>query len=37
MFADDKPVIAALRNALEDPETAEEAAKSLKILQEARQ
>jgi HEAT repeat protein len=37
MFADDKRVIAALRNALEDPETAEEAAKGLKILQEARQ
>jgi HEAT repeat protein len=37
IFADDKPVIAALREALKDPETAEEAAKSLKMLQEARQ
>ena len=37
VFADDKPVIAALQEALGDPETAEEAAKSLKMLQEARQ
>jgi HEAT repeat protein len=37
MFADDEPVIAALQKALEDPETAEEAARSLKMLQEARQ
>lgn len=37
MFADDKPVIAALNEALKDPETAAEAAKSLKMLQEARQ
>jgi len=36
MSADDKPVIAALQKALEDPETAEEAARSLKILREAR-
>jgi HEAT repeat protein len=35
--ADDKPVIAALREALQDPEAAAEAAKSLKMLQEARQ
>ena len=34
---DDKPVIAALREALEDPEAAEEAARSLKMLREARQ
>jgi HEAT repeat protein len=37
MFADDEPVIAALQKALEDPETAEEAARNLKMLQEARQ
>jgi HEAT repeat protein len=37
MFADDKPVIAALNEALKDPETTEEAAKSLKMLKEARQ
>jgi HEAT repeat protein len=37
IFADDKPVIAALTEALNDPETTEEAAKSLKMLQEARQ
>ena len=36
MFADDKPVIAALREALGDAETAEEAARSLKMLEEAR-
>ena len=37
LFAEDKPVIAALQEALTDPETAEEAAKSLKMLQEARE
>ena len=37
MFADDEPVIAALREALKDAEAEEEAAKSLKMLQEARQ
>jgi HEAT repeat protein len=37
VFAEDKPVIAALQEALTDPETAEEAAKSLKMLQKARQ
>jgi HEAT repeat protein len=37
MFADDEPVIAALQKALEDPETAEEAARNLKMLREARQ
>lgn len=37
MFADDKLVIAALNEALRDPESTEEAAKSLKMLQEARQ
>jgi hypothetical protein len=36
MFADDRPVIAAVRKALEDAETAEEAARSLKMLEEAR-
>jgi hypothetical protein len=37
MFGDDKPVIAALQKALEDPETAEEASRSLKMLQVSRQ
>lgn len=37
MFADDKLVFAALNEALKDPETTEEAAKSIKMLQEARQ
>ena len=37
MFADDKPVIAALKEALKDPETKEEAVKSLMMLEEARQ
>jgi HEAT repeat protein len=37
MFAEDKPVIEALREALKDSDIAEEAAKSLKVLQEARQ
>jgi hypothetical protein len=36
MFAADMPVIAALEQALNDPETAEEAAKSLKMLEAAR-
>jgi len=36
MFADDKKVVAALNEALKDPETKEEAAKSLKMLEEAR-
>jgi hypothetical protein len=36
VFAEDKPVIAALREALNDPEAAEEAAKSLRMLEEAR-
>jgi hypothetical protein len=36
MFADDVLVIAALNDALNDPETAEEASRSLKMLQEAR-
>jgi HEAT repeat protein len=37
MFADDQIVIPALTAALQDPETAEEAGKSLKMLREARQ
>jgi hypothetical protein len=37
VFADDERVIAALQEALNDPETAEEAAKGLKMLREARQ
>jgi HEAT repeat protein len=37
VFADDKPVIAALTEALKDPETAEEADKGLTMLREARQ
>lgn len=36
MFGEDMPVIATLEKALNDPETAEEAAKSLKMLEEAR-
>ena len=36
MFADDELVITALQEALNDPEAAEEAARSLKILEEAR-
>lgn len=36
MFADDKVIVAALNEALQDPEAADEAGKSLKMLQEAR-
>ena len=37
IFADDQTVLVALTEALKDPETADEAAKSLRMLQEARQ
>jgi HEAT repeat protein len=37
LFADDTLVIGALQKALMDPDTAEEAAKSLKVLRDARQ
>ena len=36
MFADDQTVLVALTEALKDPETADEAAKSLRMLEEAR-